>query len=313
VSARGSSRSGPGALRPFLPELALVGAAVLYGCTFKIVQDGLRDVSAIGFILVRFAMASALLAPFALRRNAKVLARPGPGRRALVVACLAFGVAGFLGYAFQNAGLERTTTSNSAFITGLYVVFAPLSETIVGRHRPPLNVVVAIGGSVLGLFLLTGARLHLGAGDALTLGCAACFGWWIYLGGRYAGRFDPLMLAFGQMVVYVVLAAPAVAVVGLGHLTGRALLACGATAVFGSALAFWFQLWGQQRVEPSRAAVLLLFEPVVAGVVGYVIGERIGVSGVVGALVILAAMLLAEAHAWRRSVGSSRPAARKAA
>ncbi len=41
---------------------------------------------------------------------------------------LAFGVVGFAGYWFQNAGLERTTTSNSAFITGLFVVFTPLLE-----------------------------------------------------------------------------------------------------------------------------------------------------------------------------------------
>ena len=46
-----------------------------------------------------------------------------------------------------------------------------------------------------------------------------------------------------------------------------------------SAVAFSLQLWGQRYVEPSRAAVILLFEQVVAGVVGYAVGERLGVAG----------------------------------
>jgi len=43
----------------------------------------------------------------------------------------------------------------------------------------------------------------------------------------------------------------------------------------------------------------LQFEPVVAGLVGYAIGERLGVSGYIGALVILAGMFIAESRSWR--------------
>ena len=57
--------------------------------------------------------------------------------------------------------------------------------------------------------------------------------------------------------------------------------------MFCSAVAFTLQLWGQRFVEPSRAAVILLFEPVVAGFVGFWVGERLGVTGYVGALIIL--------------------------
>ena len=44
--------------------------------------------------------------------------------------------------------------------------------------------------------------------------------------------------------------------------------------------------------------MILLFEPVVAGFVGYAVGERLGVKGYVGAAVILASILVAEAPAW---------------
>ena len=74
---------------------------------------------------------------------------------------------GFAGYWFQNAGLQRTTTSDSAFITGLFVVFTPLIEVLVIRRLPDPRVVVAVVVSAVGLFLLTGASLEIGAGNAL--------------------------------------------------------------------------------------------------------------------------------------------------
>jgi hypothetical protein len=64
-------------------------------------------------------------------------------------------------------------------------------------------------------------------------------------------------------------------------------------------------LWGQRRIEPARAAVILLFEPVVAGFVGYAVGERLGLKGYAGAVVILASILVAEAPAWVLTVRSS--------
>jgi drug/metabolite transporter (DMT)-like permease len=72
------------------------------------------------------------------------------------------------------------------------------------------------------------------------------------------------------------------------------------TGVVCSAVAFTLQLWGQRSLEPSRAAVILLFEPVVAGFVGYLVGERLGAEGYIGAVVIFGGILIAESRAWRR-------------
>jgi drug/metabolite transporter (DMT)-like permease len=44
----------------------------------------------------------------------------------------------------------------------------------------------------------------------------------------------------------------------------------------------------------------LQFEPVVAGVVGFFVGERLGVSGYIGALVILGGIVIAESASWRK-------------
>ncbi len=287
--------------RPLVPELALIAATIAYGATFKLVQDALRDVTPVGFILLRFSIGAALLLPFAIRSGWRgpSTARPGLRRKDFLLAVLAFGVVGFAGYWLQNEGLRRTTTSNSAFITGLFVVFTPLIETAVTRRRPSRNVVVAVLCAVIGLFLLEGSTLQVHAGDALTLGCAFLFAVWILLGAYFTQHFDPVALTAGQLVVFAVLAVPVVAIGGLGHVTVQVLVAAAVTGVCCSALAFTLQLWGQRFVEPARAAVILEFEPVVAGIIGYWVGERLGVSGYIGAAVILAGIVIAESRSWR--------------
>jgi len=287
-------------LRRFSPELALVAVTVTYGATFTITQDALHDVTPVGLIALRFAFGAAALGPFALRRGWRLRGATGGRRRDFMIAVAAFGIVGFAGFVLQNAGLQYTTTSNSAFITGLFVVFTTLIETVVTRRRPPPNVLVAVALAVVGLYLLSDASLAFGRGEFLTLGCAFMFGLWIFLGGRYAHRFDPVALTAAQLVVFVGLALPLLPAAGLGDVTARVLAAAALTGVLASAGAFSAQLWAQRFVEPTRAAVILEFEPVVAGVIGYAIGERLGWVGYLGALVILAGMFVAEAPFLKR-------------
>ena len=285
--------------RPLLPEAALIAATTAYGATFVLVQDALERVTPVGFMLLRFSVGALVLLPFAIVRGWRlpnVEAAPKP----FVLASIAFGAVAFIGYWFQNAGLERTTTSNSAFITGLFVVFTPLVETAATRQLPPSNVLLAIPIATFGLFLLTGADLSMNSGDILTLGCAFFFGIWIYMGGRLSQRYDPIALTAWQLAIVALLSVPVVAIDGMGTIDAQVVAAVLVTGVLCSAIAFSLQLWGQRYVEPSRAAVILLFEQVVAGIVGYAVGERLGVVGYVGAFVILGGMLLAESASWRR-------------
>lgn len=298
-----SNATGP---RRYTPEAALIAATIAYGATFKLVQGALHDVTPVGFILLRFSVGAIVLAPFAIRRGWRRPELPDTRRIDFTKGVILFGVVGFAGYWFQNAGLERTTTSNSAFITGLFVVFAPLFEIALTHRRPPSNVVIAIGVTVVGLFLLEGGTLELDAGDALTLGCAVLFGAWIVIGSELSRRFDAVAVTALQLAILALCAVPVVAVGGLGHITTRVVVAVLVTGVLCSAVAFTLQLWGQRYVEPSRAAVILEFEPVVAGIVGFVAGERLGVSGYLGALVILAGIAIAESHSWRKSKSMSR-------
>ena len=66
------------------------------------------------------------------------------------------------------------------------------------------------------------------------------------------------------------------------------------TGIGCSAIAFSLSAWAQRIIDPERAGVINLLEPVVAGIIGYFAGERLGVSGYVGAALILASILVVE-------------------
>jgi drug/metabolite transporter (DMT)-like permease len=292
-------------LRAFYPELALVVASFLYGATFTIVQNALDDLTATGFILLRFAIGGAALAPLALRRGWSGPAARLTDSAGVLVACgVSLGFTAFVGYVCQNVGLQHTTTSNSAFITGLFAVFTPLIAAVLYRRLPDRSVFISVGLAIIGLFLLTGAQPSLGFGDAITLVTAFAFGIWFVQNGAWANRFDVVTLTCVELLAVAAFSLPLVVVGGLGTLTAEAVFAVVFTGLGCSAFAFSIQLWAQRRVEPARASIINLLEPVVAGFIGYAVGERLGWGGYLGAVIILAGILVAELGARRRAAAA---------
>jgi drug/metabolite transporter (DMT)-like permease len=267
-------------------------STVFYGASFLAVQRGVEDLAPMAYLALRFAIGAVAIIPFAARDQ-----RPARFWRDGLVA----GVVLLAGYVFQTVGLQYTTTSNSAFVTGLFVVFTPMWAALLLRRPPAPITVVGVGVATLGLYVLTGAHLTLGRGDALTLGCAATFGLHVALMARYCQRHPYLPLNAAQLAVVAVGCAVAVPITGAGHLTTRALLSAAFTGVLVSGVAISLQMYGQQFVGPTRTALLLTFEPIFAGIAGYVAGERIGGHGVLGAAIILSAVVIAEvAPVWVR-------------
>ena len=116
-------------MRRFSAEGALVVAAFLFGVTFPLVHDALNDVTPFAYLVLRFSIAVLVLAPFAFA----IARRQGDDRRLLIRVGIIAGVLLFGGYATQTVGLQYTSPSTSAFITGLYVMFTPLIEAVVLR------------------------------------------------------------------------------------------------------------------------------------------------------------------------------------
>ena len=276
--------------RRFVAEAALIGAALFYGVTFPLVHDALEDITPFAYLVGRFGIATLLLAPITI----SALRSGSDDRRMLVRAGLTAGVLLFGGYATQTVGLQYTSPSTSAFLTGLYVIITPVIESAISRRPPRPPVVVGIIIATLGLYLLTGADVHLGRGEILTLVCAVLFAFHIVYIGAYTHVLAPLPFGTMQLGAVAVLSIAPAAGQGVGTLSALAVFAVVFTGVACSAVALPLQLWGQQQIPATRAALILLAEPVFAGVAGYVNGERLSAAQLAGAAAIMAGIAVSE-------------------
>lgn len=266
--------------------LALAAAGFLFGSTFLVVQDAVERADVLPFLAVRFLVAGAVLWPLARRRPAT----PGERRHGVLAG-------GFLlvGYVLQTEGLRSTTSATSAFITYLLVVLVPVIGVLRTRNRPAGNVIVGVALAVVGLACLSGGASGFGRGEALTVGAALAFALHIVVLGEVSVRHDPIRFTMWQVLtVGVACLVPGLFTDGGYRFDGgvwAAVLFCGVAA---TALAFWCMSWGQRVVPESQAAIILLLEPVSAGILGELVGEHLGPRGLVGAALILAAVLVAE-------------------
>jgi drug/metabolite transporter (DMT)-like permease len=275
-------------------DLALAGAAFLFGTTFLVMQHAVEDVEPVPFIVVRFAIGALVLAPWALVRARRRIRRQSR-TTGLIRAGATAAAALAAGYVFQTTGLQYTTSSVSAFLTYLLVVFVPLLSAVVLRRVPRVATLVGVAVAVLGLYLLTeGAGIGFGRGEVLSVLCALAFAVHILVLSDVAGRVDIIALNVVQFgLVALVLFVPGLVAGGYAF-PASAWLAAAYTGTLVSAVAFGLQVWGQRQVSASRTALVLMLEPVFAAALGYLDDERIGAAGAAGAALILAGIVLSE-------------------
>ncbi len=280
-------------------ELALIGITLIWGTTFVIIKSALTDVSTFVFLALRFSLAAIILA---------VVYRKAVCRTAFGAGLLAGGLL-FIAYVFQTFGLELTTPSKSAFLTGLSIPMVPLASSLVYKTKPRAVEVAGVLIATFGMMLMTfsapfsGASLQfdMSRGDLLSLLCAVAFALHIVV----VGHFSPIVGFESLTVTQIVVAATAASVLSLVlvpfagparfHLTGAVAAAILITGVLATALAFTTQAWAQQYTSATRAALIFALEPVVAWLTSYTLtGETMAIRGKVGAGIILAGILLVE-------------------
>ena len=265
--------------------LALVGAAFLFGATFVVVKAALESIEPLGFVSWRFGIGALLLATLAIPR----------GRSLWLHGSLA-GLALFSGYALQTLGLVYTTASNSALITGLYVVITPFLAAGFSRRKPSPWVIVGACAAFLGVALLTGVdRLSLEKGDLLTVGCAFGFATHIVLLARYAHQHPVVPFTTVQLAVTAVLSVLAAFTFesGPGLPPSSVWGAIALTAVGVTVGAYLLQIWSQTVVGAGTAAIVLSAEPAFGVATAWVVlGERLTPEGWLGAGLIVAAIFV---------------------
>jgi drug/metabolite transporter (DMT)-like permease len=281
-------------------ELALVGVTIIWGTTFVVVKAALTQVSTFVFLTMRFWVAAAAL--ILIYRRA--IRRQGFGPGVLAGSLL------FTAYVFQTRGLELTTPSKSAFLTGLSIPMVPLVSSLVYSMKPRLVEAAGILIASLGMMLMTLTpaadwRSGMSLGDLLSLLCAVTFAFHIVIIGHYSQLYGFKSLAAVQIATAALLGS---ALFGFAepirfHLTPQVAAAVLITGLLATALAFTTQAWAQQYTSSTRAALIFALEPPIAWLTSYALtGERMANRGKVGAGMILAGILWVELTRPKRSL-----------
>jgi drug/metabolite transporter (DMT)-like permease len=275
-------------------EAALVVNTIIWGSTFVIVKEALRDVSPVLFLALRFTLAGVALAVL-FRGSWSYPRNPGWSIRGGVFAGLFL----FAGYAFQTVGLQFTTAPKSGFLTGLTTAIVPVLGAIAYRIRPRAMELAGVAVASCGMALMTfpPGNLAVNRGDVLTICCALCFAAHILTLGRYSAGASIELLSTVQIAVSAILAWVLFRWIEAPHLrwTPEVCVAIGITGLLATALAFTFQAWAQQYTTSTRTAVIFTLEPVFAWVTSYLLtGESLSPRAAAGAGLILAGILLVE-------------------
>ena len=260
----------------------LVLVSLVWGASFTVVKETLVAISPLLLVAVRFGLATLVAAP-ALR---------GLARRELA-AGLVLGALFWGGLAFQTMGLELTTPSRSAFITGLSTPLIPLVAWLVHRAAPRRAVLFAVALGAAGLYFLTDpAGGGPNRGDLLTVVCAALFAGHIVATGVLSHRGPAMRLLAVQFATTALLAAAAAPLVGrpriewsLGLMGALVFLSTTAVATF------WFQLRAQRVLAPATTGLIFMLESVFATLTSWVVtGETLAPGQWAGAALIVAGM-----------------------
>ncbi|WZH38689.1 MAG: DMT family transporter [Microbacterium enclense] len=284
-----------------VPELLvdglLVAVAAVWGASFLAAKELTDEVGVAPAVALRFLVAALALGVICLARRERM----PRGRGLAVAALLGCSQAAIIG--LETAGVHLTSATNAGLLISLALVFTPLLESIASRSWLPRSYFVAAVAAVVGVALLVsggGFRLPT-AGDALVIAAAVVRAVHVTASGHLTrGRRDSTLAVV--LVQLVVCAATSSAVAGgdlplaVGRLTASGWVNVLFLGLMCSVFAFVVQLWAVRRTSATRASILMGTEPVWAVAVGVAIGgEALGLPGVLGAALIIAASYAGQA------------------
>ena len=281
--------------RSLKAHLLLVFVTFVWGATFVSIKEALAQSTPLTFNAVRMTLAALILIAV-FRKDLRNLSRE------VVLGGMLVGVFLWLGYEFQTPGLQYTTASKSAFLTGMSVVLVPLFLMLFWRRHVNRWSLIGVAVAFVGLYLMTipsgdSGLTSVNRGDILTMLCAVAFAFQIIFVGRVTHKhpFAPVVtIEAATCAVLMIISAP---ILERPHIifTGQVIWAILITGVLGTALGFGAQGWAQQFTPPTHTALIFSLEPVFALGTSYlVIGERLGWRAGIGAALILGGVILSE-------------------
>lgn len=284
------------------PQLMLVGASVFWGAHWVMARAITADVTPVALSFWRWAIAMAILAPFAwrplVRDRAKLLAA--------WPRVLFFGTIGTVVYnALTYLGLRDSTATNGLLMQSLIPVLIPLFAWLLFRDRIQGLTVAGIALSLAGVLCIAfrldpvaAAAFRFAPGDAWLFANVTL--WALYTAClRWTPKdVHPLAMFYAVMIAGMATGVPAFLVeraagggVDWSPPVAAAILYMGA---FPSAVCFLLWNRGVELLGPARSGPFIHVTPVSGILMAWIfLGERLHDYHVAGIVLIASGLVLA--------------------
>ncbi len=279
-------------LKSKTPQIALILITIIWGGSFLTVQYGLNFSSPIMFVAFRFAAAAIAVSLISWKYLRDF------NRQEFIAGAL-IGLVIAIGYGTQTVGLQTISSSESAFLTALYVPLVPILLWLFFRQKPHIMTWLGVVLAFIGLIFLTGngfSQIHLNFGQILTLLGSIAIALEIILIGYFAGkvnvrRVTVIQLAFASLFCFIL--TPFLGETQLPHFQWQLItVLCGLGIA--SACIQLVMNWAQQSVDSAQAAIIYAGEPVWAAIFGRMAGERLSVLALFGGLLVVFGVIVSE-------------------
>jgi drug/metabolite transporter (DMT)-like permease len=216
-----------------------------------------------------------------------------------VVPGVILGITFYMGMWLQSWGMQYTTASNAAFVTGLNVIIVCVAEAIIYHKKPSYLLSFSIIVAVTGIYLMSSVELlSIGKGDFLVLLSAFFWGAQVLLIDRFSKNYDNVSIVLLQILVAGAIGLTcAFLETRLATLTVNFYLVLPHLlylAFVCSTLALSLQIIGQRYTTPTLASLIFLLEPVFASIFSRImLQETFSSQQMIGAGLLLLSTVIA--------------------
>lgn len=299
----------------------LLAFAIIYlvwGSTFYAIRVGVHEVPPLLLAAVRFTIAGAILFIWAVARGERL-----PSRRewvtTAVLALLIFAV----DYGFLFWAEKRVPSGTAAVILATIPAFMALAEiTVLRTERLTLRLGSVLLIGLAGVVVLVDPSLGMAGAPVYALGAAgllvSAVSWSVasVLSKKLPLPPSKVMSAAAQMLLGGLLLCIVAAAAGEQHgfhpgaVSSGAWIALAYLIVPGSIVGFTAYTWLIHHQSPTKVGTYAYVNPVVAVVLGHVLGgEVLDVRTVLGTVLVLASVIVITTR--RKSSATAAPAHRR--
>ena len=276
-------------------EALLLLTAIIWGTGFVAQRKAMEGMQPFAFVALRFFLGCLVLLPALLLSKNKEPAKGSLKER--ILPGLVSGLFLFAGTSMQQLGIMTTSASKAGFLTSLYLVLVPVIGLFFGK-KANRWVWIGVGLALLGVYYLSvDLQMSIQRGDIYLIIGALFWAMQILALDHYSSKTNILELAFGQFFVAAVLGLVMSLIGESGAMVPDPeawgpLLYSGIVAV---GMGFTLQVFGQSKVDPALASLIMSLEAVFALFGGMLfLGERLSGREWWGCVIMMAAVVLVQ-------------------